>query len=237
MWSLIRTLQRGLRGARAFWTGRRVRWGDLRRVTPISSVFGLDRGIPIDRYYIEAFLSEHRGAVRGRVLEIGDRNYTIRWGEGRVLSSDVLHATRGNPEATLIGDLSTGVGIPNNAFDCMILTQTLPFIYDVSGAIRTIWSSLSPGGVALVTVPGISQISRYDMDRWGDYWRFTDASLRRLFAEVFGQEDVAITSYGNVLAACAFLQGLAVHELTKVELEHQDKDYQLIIGVRAVRRA
>jgi hypothetical protein len=32
---------------------------------------------------------------------------------------------------------------------------------------------LKPGGVLLATVSGISQISRYDMYRWGDYWRFT----------------------------------------------------------------
>src|SRR5262249_29248579 len=85
--------------------------------------------------YIDVFLNNHRTAVHGRVLEIGDRNYTTCYSEGRVVQSDVLHATGGNPEATLIGDLSTGIGIPNDAFDCMILTQTLPFIYDISGAI------------------------------------------------------------------------------------------------------
>ena len=31
-----------------------------------------------------------------------------------------------------------------------------------------------PGGSLLLTVPGISQIARYD-DHWGDYWRFTSA--------------------------------------------------------------
>jgi hypothetical protein len=73
------------------------------------------------------------------------------------------------------------------------------------------------------------------MDRWGDYWRFTDASAQRLFSAVFGPKNVKVVTYGNVLAACAFLHGLAVHELREAELDHNDSDYQVIIGIRAVR--
>jgi SAM-dependent methyltransferase len=134
-----------------------------------------------------------------------------------------------------VGDLATGNGVPQAAFDCIILTQTLQLIYDIKEAAGQICKALRPGGVALVTVPGISQISRYDMDRWGDYWRFTDASARRPFAEVFGAENVAVTTYGNVLAGCAFLHGLAAHELKGEELDYHDRDYQVIIGIRAVR--
>jgi hypothetical protein len=84
-----------------------------------------------------------------------------------VSCSEVLHAVRDNPQATLVGDLATGQGIPVEAFDCMILTQTFPFIYDVQGAITNTYTALKLGGVLLATLPGISQISRYDMDRWG----------------------------------------------------------------------
>jgi hypothetical protein len=212
-----------------------VRLGSLRRSQPISRIFGLDRGQPIDRYYIEKFLSRYRADVQGRVLEIAGREYTNKFGAGRTVQSDVLHAEPGNPEATLIGDLTTGAGIPRSAFDCVLLTQTLPFIYDFKNAIAHTRDALRPRGVALVTVPGISQISRYDMDRWGDYWRFTDASARQLFADVFGAENVTVTTYGNVLAACAFLHGLAAHELKGQELDYHDPDYQMIIGIRAVQ--
>src|SRR5690348_8634455 len=34
----------------------RVNFGDLRRLKPISVVWGFDRGRPVDRYYIEQFL-------------------------------------------------------------------------------------------------------------------------------------------------------------------------------------
>lgn len=216
-------------------TTRRIRWGSLRRLQPISRVFGLDRGQGIDRYYIEAFLAQHSHDIQGRVLEIADAGYTRRFGADRVSWSDVLHAVPGNPAATLIGDLSTGQAIPTAAFDCLILTQTYPFIYDVQAAIAQSYAALKPGGVLLATIPGISQISRYDMDRWGDYWRFTEASAQRLFGTVFGTKNVVIQTHGNVLVACAFLHGLASHELALRELNTRDPDYPLIITIRAVK--
>jgi hypothetical protein len=74
------------------------------------------------------------------------------------------------------------------------------------------------------------------MDRWGEYWRVTDASVRKLFGEVFGPENVEVEVGGNVLSACAFLHGMVVADLTQAELEYVDPDYQLIVAVRAVRR-
>lgn len=215
--------------------GSMLRWGGSRTTEPVSRLFGLDRGQPVDRYYIEKFIDMYKCDVRGRVLEIATREYTNKFGAGRVVASDVLHVESGDPTATIVGDLTTGEGIPTSEFDCIILTQTLPFIYEFKKAIVVTWSTLRPYGVALVTIPGISQISRYDMDRWGDYWRFTDASARRLFGEVFGAENVTVRTYGNVLASCAFLQGLAAHELKSEELDFHDRDYQVIIGIRAVR--
>jgi glycosyltransferase involved in cell wall biosynthesis/SAM-dependent methyltransferase len=210
-----------------------VHMGNLRRTSPISQYFGFDRGLPVDRYYIERFLRDHAGDIRGRVLEIGDATYTRQFGGDQVRHADVLHARPGNPEATLIGDLTTGAGIPEATFDCIILTQVLPFVWDVRAAIETARGALRPGGVLLVTVPGISQISRYDADLWGDYWRFTSQSMRRLFEEAFGHRNVALTIYGNTLAATAFLQGMAARELGTRELDEKHPDYEVIIAVRA----
>lgn len=217
--------------------GKLYRTWQLSRRTPASRTFGFDRGQPIDRYYIEGFLAQSRSDIHGRVLEIGDPEYTKRFGGTRVTQSDVLHAQPGNPQATLIGDLATGQGIPDDSFDCLILTQTFPFIYDVREAVAHTYTKLRAGGVLLASLTGISQISRYDMDRWGDFWRFTDASARRLFGDVFGLENVQVETHGNVLVACAFLHGLAVHELSKKELDHQDPDYQVIVTVRAQKGA
>ncbi|VEN75404.1 Methyltransferase [Candidatus Desulfarcum epimagneticum] len=210
--------------------------GLLRRVTPVSRVFGLDRGLPIDRFYIESFLEKHARSIQGCVLEIGEPVYTCKFGGGRVAASHVLSVEPGNPAATLTGDLETGEGVPKKMFDCAVLTQTLPFIYDVKAALTHCHAALKPGGVLLATFPGISQISRYDMDRWCDYWRFTDASAAKLFGDVFGGEQVTVATHGNVLAACAFLHGLASGELKPRELDHHDPDYQVLIGVRAVKK-
>ena len=224
------------RPLRVWWRRRRaIRWENLRRLTPISRAFGFDRGVSIDRYYIEAFMRRHASDIRGRVLEIRDPLYTNKFGGGEVTQADVLHVTRGNPEATVIGDLSTGEGIPREAFDCMIVTQTFQLIYDVRGAIANCYAALKPGGVLLASFPCIHQISRYDMDRWGDYWRFTTRSVERLCAEVFPRENIAVKGYGNVLVAISSIHGMAMQDLTPEELEYHDPDYEVVITVRALK--
>jgi SAM-dependent methyltransferase len=213
-----------------------VRLGSLRRVTPLSREFGYDRGLPIDRYYIERFLSAHASDIRGHVLEIADDTYTRRFGGSRVTKSDVLHV-EGHPGATIVGDLTCADHIPSATFDCVILTQTLQFIYDVPAALHTVRRVLKPGGVVLATVPGITPISRYDLERWGCYWAFTSLSVRRLFESVFSAGRISIEAQGNVLAASAFLYGMAAEELEQRELDACDPDYQVIITVRTVRPA
>ena len=203
------------------------------RTEPYSRKFGLDRGVAIDRWYMERFLEEHGGDIRGRVLEVGDSTYTDRFGTA-VERADVLHVTGESAGTTIVGDLATGEGISEAAFDAIVLTQTLPFIFRVHDAARNIGRALAPGGVALVTLPGISQISRDDMDRWGDYWRFTQASAAELFSGE-GWQPPTVTTHGNVAAAAAFLYGLSAEELAPGVLDHVDQDYPLIITVRAVR--
>lgn len=211
-----------------------VSFGSLRRVKPISRAFGYDRGLPIDRYYIENFLAHYANDIQGRVLEIGDNSYTRRFGGDRVTKSDVLHIMEGNPEATIVADLTCADNIPSDSFDCFILTQTLHLIYDVRTALKTLYRILKPGGVVLATFPGISQLAH---DQWGDYWywSFTTRSGRQLFEEVFPAANVKVETYGNVLAAISFLQGLAVEELRSEELEYRDPNYEVLITVRAVK--
>ena len=210
-----------------------VRFGSLRRLTPVSAAWGTERGKPVDRYYIEKFLAGHSQDIQGVVLEIGDNTYTQQFGGDKVNRSEVLHVAEQKPHVTLIANLENGQGIPSDCFDCVLLTQTLQFIFDVPAVLKTIERILKPGGVALITVPGISQISRYDMDHWGDYWRFTTKSLQRLLEDVFPVEQITVNAYGNVLAAMAFLYGLAAEELRQSELDYFDPDYELLIAARA----
>jgi hypothetical protein len=196
----------------------------------MSREFGFDRGKPVDRWYIERFLSEHRSEVQGAVLEVAESTYTQWYGDGQVTRSDVLHHT-GNDESTVIGDLTTGTGVPVAAYDCFICTQTLPFIYDVHAAVAGMATLLKPDGIVLATVPGISQVSREDKRDWGDWWRFTSQGAERLFQEAF--DDVHVTAHGNVLSAAAFLYAYGAEELTERELTYRDPEYELLITVRA----
>ena len=74
------------------------------------------------------------------------------------------------------------------------------------------------------------------MQRWGEYWKFTTLSFHKAFSEVFGENNVNVDHYGNVLSAVAFLEGLASDELTKEELDFQDPDYELLVTVVAIKR-
>lgn len=197
------------------------------RTEPVSRLFGYDRGTPIDRYYIERFLKTNQAHITGHVLELADNGYTQQFGQG-VTQSDVL-AAEANEATTLVGDIADAGVLPANRYQCIILTQCLNVIYDVRGALNQCRTALASGGVLLLTVPCISQISRYDMDRWGDFWRFTQRGLGDLLAECFPDAHAQMNSHGNLALARAFLDGLAVEDIPNQLWEQDDPDYPLII--------
>jgi SAM-dependent methyltransferase len=203
---------------------------------PISRDFGLSRGTPIDRYYILSFLQKNSSNIKGVALEIAENTY-IKLFDNGVTSFEILHVDNSNRKATIIGDLTKPEELPENKIDCFVCTQTLNFIFDFKRAIEGCYKILKKDGVFLGTVSGISQISRYDMDRWGDYWRFTNLSMKRLFEEHFEAGNVIIETFGNVFAANAFLQGIAVEDIENVHiLDEKDPDYQVIIGIKAIKK-
>ncbi len=208
--------------------------GDLRRVTPIDAGFGGGRGKPIDRHYIERFLAVHAADILGDVLEVADTHYADRFGEGRVSRCDVLHVDANAPGVTVVGDLAHGETLPTARYDCFICTQTLQYVHALGDAIATMYRMLKPGGVLLLTVPGISQISPHERDRWGEHWRFTPQSVTRLIATAF--DSLEVVGYGNVLASIGFLSGLACEDLTPPELDAVDDRYPMIVAARATKR-
>ena len=229
------TLRRCVRGAarKVLKLKRHLRADDLHRMEPLSRRFGFERGQPIDRYYIESFLAAQARDIRGRVLEIGDDSYSRMLGAQRVTHQDVLNVVPGQPGSTIVADLSDAPHIPSDQFDCIILTQTLHYIFDVRQAVATLLRILKPGGVVLATMPGISQVCRDQEDKNSDCWRFTEASAERLFREAFGAGNVQVETHGNLVAATAFLRGMSASDLKREELDHRDADYPLTITVAA----
>jgi SAM-dependent methyltransferase len=203
----------------------------LRRTSPISRLYGADRGTGIDRYYIENFLARHANDIRGVVLEIQDDAYTKRFGKNRVERSEVLNVSPGS-KVTIVADLTSADQVPSSTFDCIILTQTLQYIYDLPAAARTIYRILAPGGVLLATVPGICAIG---LERWPCYWSFRPASAERLIADAFPGGRICVETAGNVLAAITFLHGLAFEEVDRSALDVHDPAYPVVVCVRAVK--
>jgi len=211
-----------------------VRFGDLKRQSPISDNFGFDRGSPIDRYYIEKFLAANVSKIRGRVLEVGDNVYTLRFGGARVERSEILHIDGTSPRANFIGSLENLNVLPAESFDCIVLTQTLHLVFDMRAAIETLYRALTPGGALLLTTPGISQIDRGE---WGAtwFWSLTAAAAQRLLEERFRPNDVTVETCGNVFAAIAFLHGLAMEEVDTACLDTVDATYPVVVTARAIR--
>lgn len=215
---------------------RALRFGpdDLRRTTPLHPDFGYHRGTPVDRYYIDRFLREHADLIRGDGLEIGEDRYTSDIGGARLSSVTTFQLAEPGP-GRLVGDLTRPDTLPEAVFDCFVCTQTLNFVHDVHSALRSCHRVLRPGGHLLLTVAGISQISRYDADRWGDYWRFTPQGLARLAREVFGTGGT-VAAWGNVLSATALLHGIVAQEIEPAELDVVGPDYPVIISYVAEKK-
>lgn len=211
-------------------------WSVLRSLQPYRPGFGFHYGKCIDRYYIERFLAAHAGSIHGRVAEIGGDAYTRMYGANRVQQHDIIDIDEQNERRTITLDLAQPSAAPKDLFDCVLCMQTLFEIYDHVAALVSLHKMLKPGGTLLASLPGLSQrVPTPMLGGGGDWWRYTASSARRLFAASFGEANVEVTTYGNVLAATAFLQGLVASELTRDELEFHDPDYEVLIAVKATK--
>ena len=135
-----------------------MRWGSFRNLQPFNRDFGAYVGTAVDRYYIEKFLHSQATFIKGNVLEIAETRYTEKFASGEY-KAHALHLKKTGSENEIVGDLVTGKGLVSESFDCAIVTQTLPFIYDFRSAINNLKRILKPNGVLLATLSGISQVS------------------------------------------------------------------------------
>ena len=192
----------------------------------------MSRGTPIDRYYIAGFLADHCADVGGRVLEIGDDNYSRRFGGSRITKQDILNVIP-HPQATIVGDLSKPDVLPKKGFDCIIFTQTLHNIFDMAAAIEQLHGALRPGGVLLVTTPGISPVGQ---GQWKPYWcwSLTETALSRLLSGPFDADKVTLRTYGNLAAATGYLHAASIEEVGRRRIAHVDPAYPVIVSARAV---
>lgn len=201
-------------------------------VKPLNRTFGFSRGTPVDRWYIESWLNGKKEYIQKETLEIAEDTYTRRFGNENVISY-ILHVEPTN-DSQIKGNLETGEGIVENSMDCVILTQTIPSIFQLHDVMSNLYKMLKRGGTALITCGGIMQISRFDMERWGHFWSLTDMSLKRLIEEQ-SFSDYEIEQFGNVKTACALLYGIAAEELSEEDLAYYDEDYPVSICARVTK--
>lgn len=209
----------------------RVRLGDFGGVAPIGAGQSVPPARRIDAHYTAAFLAEQAHYVRGEVLEISDGAYAKTIGMGRVKS--VTRLIPGNQAIALVDHLNTD-HLPDASFDCILLLQTLHRIYDLAATVQTLHRLLKPGGVLLLTAPGVGLVKANATAAAG-YWAFTERTLRLLFEPAFGAEQLQVSTHGNVLAAMAWLHGLPADQLDAAELEVQDPQYPLLLTLRAIK--
>jgi hypothetical protein len=216
----LRTLARHLPGLRR--ASLTLRFGDLGRVEPLTK-WGSQRGLPVDRWYIESYLVSHSKFVHGRVLEVKEDAYASRLGAGEV---EVVDIDSTNERATVVGDLCDSSTLAVGRYDAAIVTQTLQFLSDPDAALRSLFNSIKRGGCLLVTVPCLSRLCEP-----ADRWRWTPSGLEQLIeGTVPPGSNVEVRGLGNGLAARAFLFGLAADDLAASALGVPDEDLPLIVG-------
>lgn len=197
--------------------------------------YGYKMGTPIDRYYIEKFLEEKKDVIKGDVLEVSEDTYTKKYG-GNCKSHILSFDNSVKADNVVVGDLTDADSLPENRFDCFICTQTLNFIFDVESAIKNIYHILKENGIALVTVASVSQISKYDHERWGDYWRFTDQGIMTLFSKYFKEENIEVASYGNYFSAISLFSGIVVEDIKeKNVLDVKDDEFPVVICLKVMK--
>ncbi len=210
--------------ARKRCAGNRLPW------RPSSVKWGSERGTPVSRHYVDEFVASHRRWIRGRVLEVKDRRYTDQFGD-EVTVSDVLDIDASNPRATVVTDLASADSVPDESYDCFLLTETLQYIFELERAIGHAHRILRRGGVLLATAPSLSPL---DSELGGvECWRFTPAAFERLFRPVFGEDNVEVSAYGNFAGCLAWLTGLATEDLPEGALAEKSDHFLQNVGVCA----
>lgn len=210
-------------------------WGALSRTTPFSTRFGLDRGTPVDRVFIETFLFARAHLVRGKVLEISEDAYASKLRVDRDGSLDIVDIDPDNTDATIIADLCSPGSLPTRRYDCAIVIQTLQYLRHPKAAVRNLHDCLELGGSLLVTAPGITRIDPGD-GRAADRWRVTPLGLRDILSVAFDPRSIVCVGFGDLHTATAFLYGLSAEEIGLAPGDERTSDFAVVVCAEARRR-
>ena len=202
------------------------RWGNMRRTTPFSSTYGFERGTPVDRHYLHAFLHAHRDLITGDVLEVQSTTYTTMFGANlrRTDTFDIIPLF----SPTYLCDLAHADAVlPSAAYDCLLLPNTVQHLRELDLCLRNAFRVVRPGGVILATAAGLMPLT-HDMP---DYWRLPPAGWREKLPALWPASDIVVTGHGNCLVATAAQMGLAAEELSPAELDTDDSRFPVLTTI------
>ena len=144
------------------------------------------------QHFIRYALYEHlRGRLAARlpaggdgldVLEIGGSNGVV----AAMLSRARYQVAPPFPEVD-VQDLSR---YPADRYDVIVVDNVLEHVPRPERAVAEIHRVLRRGGLCICLTPFLVRVHDFP----GDYWRFTDAGLRRLFAEF---SEIEVEGWGN----------------------------------------
>ncbi len=198
----------------------------------LDSNFGVSRGTPLDRKLISDYLwtaTRDIDSMNLTVLEFGDRiisenmlKKSISW---IFLYSQKFEIDTKNK--IIYGDLTNfdeSYSAIYGTFDIILSTQLMAFTDDPFAVVKNLNKMMKKDGVLVGTEPFLSPVSRYDNEKWGDYFRFTLKGMKKLLDSAkFTISE--ITPLGNFSWSLALSKGLVQEDNLKLPISIDDGRY------------
>ena len=201
----------------------------LKSIKIYSEKFGFDRGTPIDRYYINTFLENLKLENSfNRSLEFGEIHYSDRFKvKEKYFLSHPAYETRAISSKQISFDLNSAHNYDGIKFDLILSTNVINFTKNPFVSIKHHMDMLNSGGTLVLTASASMPISKFDAERWGDYWRIAPDGLNQLLRTLNCEYD--IHSFGSFVTSIAFLCGLSAEEVDPLDLNENDDRYPIIV--------
>jgi len=169
-----------------------------RRQLDIDLLSSPDRPYISSAYYAQykVTLPLMKQYVKGDLIDLGCGDSPFKNELEKLVSNyDNLDFFPRSDALTYIGDIQDMPMVPSKKYDSAICLEVLEHVPDPFRAAQEIYRILSPGGVALVSVPHLSRL--HDLPH--DYYRYTRYGLAQLLTQA-GFEVVQIAERGGLFS-------------------------------------
>lgn len=174
--------------------------------SPLAVCRELWKGRTLYRALFHLALERHR--ARGRILDLGSKTQRqpyydhLRTDPGsEITTTDLVES-----EGVVAVNVERAFPFPDRSFDTVLAFQLIEHVFEIDVMPREAYRVLDAGGRAIVSAPFLYE---YHPDP-EDYFRFTDAALRRLWEDAgFRCTKIEVIGEGPVTAVATTLAHLA----------------------------